>query len=93
MKKLIIAIVFISQLVGAQSKGTVTGILTDGEMNNEPLPFANVLIKGTVLDQVQILMENIAFLSRREIIPYSLVLSVTKPSKNKLSLKRIKPWS
>ena len=47
MKKLIIAIVFISQLVGAQSKGTVTGILTDGEMNNEPLPFANVLIKGT----------------------------------------------
>ncbi|GGG93735.1 collagen-binding protein [Polaribacter pacificus] len=49
MKKLIIAFVFVSQLVAAQSKGTVTGLLTDGEVNNEPLPFANVLIKGTTI--------------------------------------------
>jgi outer membrane receptor protein involved in Fe transport len=49
MKKIIIAFVFISQLVSAQSKGTVKGMLTDGEVNNEPLPFANVFIKGTTV--------------------------------------------
>jgi len=47
MKKLIIAFVFLSQLIVAQSKGTVNGIVTDSESNNEPLPFANVFIKGT----------------------------------------------
>lgn len=31
----------------AQSKGTVTGIVIDKEANNTPLPFANVLLKGT----------------------------------------------
>ncbi len=31
----------------AQNTGSVTGILTDKEYNNEPLAFANVLIKGT----------------------------------------------
>jgi outer membrane receptor protein involved in Fe transport len=31
----------------AQSKGTITGTITDKELNNEPLPYANVLIKGT----------------------------------------------
>ena len=49
MKKIIIAFVLLSQLVSAQSKGTVKGMLTDGEVNNEPLPFANVFIKGTTL--------------------------------------------
>ena len=47
MKKIIIAFVLISQFVSAQSKGTVKGMLTDGESNNDPLPFANVFIKGT----------------------------------------------
>jgi len=47
MKKIIIAFVLVSQLVSAQSIGTVKGMLTDGEVNNEPLPFANVFIKGT----------------------------------------------
>ena len=47
MKKLIIVFVFLSQLISAQSKGTVKGVLTDAESNNEPLPFANVFIKGT----------------------------------------------
>ncbi|NMH28543.1 TonB-dependent receptor [Flavobacterium silvaticum] len=28
-------------------KGTITGTLTDKDMKNEPLPFANVLVKGT----------------------------------------------
>ena len=31
----------------AQNTGSVVGKLTDKEYNNEPLPFANVLIKGT----------------------------------------------
>jgi len=31
----------------AQETGTIVGKLTDVEMNNDPLPFANVLIKGT----------------------------------------------
>ena len=47
MKKIIIAFVFISQLVSAQNKGTVKGTVTDGDSNNDPMPFANVFIKGT----------------------------------------------
>ena len=31
----------------AQETGTISGKLIDKEFNNEPLPFANVLIKGT----------------------------------------------
>ena len=44
---LFIAFLVVSQLTIAQNTGTVTGILTDKESNNDPLPFANVLIKGT----------------------------------------------
>ena len=48
MKKiLLIALIAFSQVVIAQDKGTVKGLLTDKEMNNESLPFANVFIKGT----------------------------------------------
>ncbi|WP_075340369.1 TonB-dependent receptor [Tenacibaculum agarivorans] len=46
-KNLLIALVCFCQLVVAQSKGTVTGTVTDKELNGEPLPFANVFIKGT----------------------------------------------
>ncbi|CAL2078707.1 TonB-dependent receptor [Tenacibaculum sp. 190524A05c] len=50
MKKLLlIALVSICQLAFAQSKGTVTGTVTDKEMNNESLPFASVFIKGTTI--------------------------------------------
>ncbi|MBB4801267.1 outer membrane receptor protein involved in Fe transport [Flavobacterium nitrogenifigens] len=38
---------FICTISIAQNKGTISGVLTDKEMNNDPLPFANVLIKGT----------------------------------------------
>lgn len=38
---------FICTISIAQNKGTISGVLTDKEMNNEALPFANVLIKGT----------------------------------------------
>ena len=33
----------------AQDRGTVKGILSDKEMNGEPLPFANIVVKGTTI--------------------------------------------
>ncbi|WP_348745960.1 TonB-dependent receptor [Tenacibaculum sp. 190524A02b] len=48
MKKLlIVAFLSLCNLAFGQSKGTVSGTVTDKEMNGEPLPFANVFIKGT----------------------------------------------
>ncbi|MFI1744514.1 TonB-dependent receptor domain-containing protein [Thalassobellus sediminis] len=48
MKKFILLfILFTATLTYAQNTGSVTGTLTDKEYNNEPLAFANVLIKGT----------------------------------------------
>ena len=48
MKRILfIAFFIVSQLTIAQNTATVKGTLTDKESNNEPLPFANVLIKGT----------------------------------------------
>lgn len=53
MKQLsIILFFFLSVNVFAQTKGTVKGTLTDKEMNNEPLSFANVQIKGTTIGVV-----------------------------------------
>ncbi|WP_418264129.1 TonB-dependent receptor domain-containing protein [Flavobacterium faecale] len=45
--KLLIFTLFICTLTFAQTKGTITGVLTDKELNNETLPFANVILKGT----------------------------------------------
>jgi outer membrane receptor protein involved in Fe transport len=45
--KLFILTLFISTLTFAQDKGTISGVLTDKDSNNETLPFANVLLKGT----------------------------------------------
>lgn len=36
-------------MVSFSQNGTVSGVITDKEYNNEPLPFANVLIKGTTI--------------------------------------------
>ncbi len=48
MKRLVLVIsILFSLALQAQSPGIVKGTLTDKEANNEPLPFANVLIKGT----------------------------------------------
>lgn len=38
---------FILTLGFAQNKGTITGTITDKDMDNETLPFATVLVKGT----------------------------------------------
>lgn len=50
MKKLlVITLLILCQFINAQDKGTLKGLLTDKETNNEPLPFANVIIKGTTI--------------------------------------------
>ena len=49
MRKLLIVLaVLLTNFVAAQ-RGAVVGVVTDKEMNNEPLPFANVFIKGTTV--------------------------------------------
>ncbi|NRT14129.1 hypothetical protein HNP99_000454 [Flavobacterium sp. 28A] len=48
--KLFILTLFISTLTFAQNKGTIAGVLTDKDSNNETLPFANVLLKGTPIN-------------------------------------------
>ena len=40
---------FIATTMYAQNTGSIVGKLTDKEYNNEPLAFANVLIKGTTI--------------------------------------------
>jgi TonB-dependent receptor len=48
MKKLLLLFtLLITAISFAQSTGSINGKLTDKEYNNEPLPFANVVIKGT----------------------------------------------
>jgi len=49
MKNLILIFVALFSLSAlAQEKGTIVGKLTDKEADIEPLPFANILIKGTI---------------------------------------------
>ena len=48
--RLFILTLFISTLSFAQTKGTITGVLTDKDSNNETLPFANVILKGTPIN-------------------------------------------
>ncbi|CAM2927163.1 Outer membrane receptor proteins, mostly Fe transport [Flavobacterium succinicans] len=45
--KLLILTLCISVFGFSQNKGTITGILSDKDSNNQPLPFANVTLKGT----------------------------------------------
>jgi len=40
---------FFTALTFAQQNGSIVGKLTDTDYNNEPLPFANVFIKGTTI--------------------------------------------
>ncbi|GAA4275396.1 TonB-dependent receptor [Aquimarina mytili] len=48
MRKIVILIaLFVVGMLNAQETGSVTGTLLDKEADNQPLPFANVLIKGT----------------------------------------------
>lgn len=48
MKHIVLIIaIFIGFSALAQDSGSIVGKITDTDFNNEPLPFANVLIKGT----------------------------------------------
>ena len=50
MRNLLVVFVLLLTLsVAAQERGTITGLVTDKEMNNESLPFANVFVKGTTI--------------------------------------------
>ncbi|WP_088324718.1 TonB-dependent receptor [Polaribacter tangerinus] len=50
MKKILFtAFIIISHFLVAQEKGVLKGLLTDKETNNDPLPFANVIVKGTTI--------------------------------------------
>jgi outer membrane receptor protein involved in Fe transport len=49
MRKLLIVFVILFANVISAQKGTFIGVVTDKEMNNEPLPFANVFVKGTTV--------------------------------------------
>ena len=46
--KFLLGFLLLTTLTFSQN-GTVSGVITDKEYNNEPLPFANVLIKGTTI--------------------------------------------
>ncbi|WP_035669538.1 TonB-dependent receptor [Flavobacterium sp. 83] len=45
--KILFIALLITSFSFSQNKGTISGILTDKDANNQSLPFANVLIKGT----------------------------------------------
>jgi outer membrane receptor protein involved in Fe transport len=45
--KFLLFTLFICAIGFSQNNGTITGVLLDKDSNNQPLPFANVLIKGT----------------------------------------------
>jgi outer membrane receptor protein involved in Fe transport len=47
--KFLILTLFICFVSFAQDKGTVSGTITDKDLNNEALSFANVMIKGTTI--------------------------------------------
>ncbi|HEU0137493.1 MAG TPA: TonB-dependent receptor [Flavobacterium sp.] len=49
---LLLIMMFFGTLTYGQTKGTVSGTLTDKDLNNETLPFANALIKGTTIGTV-----------------------------------------
>ncbi|GAA4115743.1 TonB-dependent receptor [Aquimarina addita] len=46
-KFIILCALFVVGISSAQDTGSITGTLLDKEANDQPLPFANVLIKGT----------------------------------------------
>ena len=47
MKQFILSLFVLSSILSLAQKATISGTVTDKDMNNEPLPFANVIVKGT----------------------------------------------
>jgi hypothetical protein len=48
--KLFLLTLFITTISFSQNKGTISGVITDKDFNNETLPFANILLKGTPIN-------------------------------------------
>ncbi len=46
-KQLLVVLAVLASAFAFAQKGTLTGTISDKDLNNEPLPFANVLVKGT----------------------------------------------
>jgi outer membrane receptor protein involved in Fe transport len=49
MKSKFLFIAFLITALSFAQKGTVTGVILDKEFNNEPLAFANIMLKGTTI--------------------------------------------
>ena len=49
MKKILFIILLVLSQITTAQQGTLKGVISDKETNNEPLPFTNVLIKGTTI--------------------------------------------
>jgi outer membrane receptor protein involved in Fe transport len=45
--RLLFIALFVCSIAFSQNKGTISGIISDKDLNNEALPFASVIIKGT----------------------------------------------
>ena len=71
--KLFILTLFITTLSFAQNKGTISGVITDKDSNNETLPFANVNVKGTKVNATTDIDGKYSF----NIAPGSYVLQFT----------------
>lgn len=75
MKNFIILFILLtSSFTYAQSTGSIVGKLTDKEYNNEPLAFANVLIKGTTTGTTSD-FDGLYALENLEVGAYTLVFS------------------
>lgn len=75
MKQILIVFgILISSITYAQNTGTIVGKLTDKEFNNEPLAFANVLIKGTTKGTTSD-MDGLYTFEDLEAGPYTLIYS------------------
>ncbi|WP_299121903.1 TonB-dependent receptor [uncultured Winogradskyella sp.] len=70
----LLLILFISAISFAQNTGSIKGKLTDKEYNNEPLPFANVLIKGTSVGTTSD-MDGLYMFEDLEVGSYTIVFS------------------
>ncbi len=75
MKKLHVLLILLTTVFSfGQSTGSIAGKLTDKEFNNEPLPFANILLKGTTTGTTSDIDGNYVF-SDLDTGDYTLVFS------------------
>jgi len=75
MKKILTSVLFFCLCyINGQDLGSIVGTLTDKEVNNEPLAFANVLVKGTTIGTTSD-FDGFYTISKLETGTYTLVFS------------------